>query len=254
MDPILNDSDIFPSYLALGANAGLGQSAATSAANVGCGWSEVNLFPDQTDCDVYGQGFFGKACYYAVPMKCPQNKFTYLHGVLFADVTNQITQDGKIKVKIYPGHIVTTSFRLFLKSYTGNGGEIADSDYQVMRMRYPAGQQYIIGWITGQAYNGRTPPVLYTSLDLYLDAPLLTYDLVVRKRVAAEVEHNQTSYPVSMSLSGSLDFLSDGRMVVEQYNDTPIEVEVRGNTPPTHIDLLIPYEGSFLRYLSQPIK
>jgi|UPI00083059A1 hypothetical protein len=254
MEPILNDAGISSEVLALGANSGLGQSAFSLSANVGCGWSEAPQFPDQTDCDVYGQGFFGKACYYAVPMSCPQNKFTYLRGVLFADVTDQVTQNGEMKVKIYPGHIVTTSFRLFLKSATGTGGELADSEYQVMRMRYPAGEQYITGWITGEPHNGRTPPVLYTSLDLYLDAPLLDYDLTVGKRIVDSADHNQRSYPVSMDLSGSLDFLSDGRMVAEQYNDTPVEVEVRGNTPATHVDLLIPKEGSFLRYVSQPIK
>src|SRR5699024_3190076 len=92
--------------------------------------------------------FFGKTCYYAVPAECPEEKFTYLHGVLFAEVTDEITPDGDLKVKIFPGHIVTTSFRVYTKSATGSGGEVVDSGYQVMRMRYPDGEQFTEGLIS----------------------------------------------------------------------------------------------------------
>ncbi|SOC24991.1 Ig-like domain-containing protein, partial [Alloalcanivorax xenomutans] len=239
--------DIDPIYL----SQGLGQSANTAGANIGCGWTEKHLFEDQTDCDLYGEGFFGKTCSYAIPAECPQDKFTYLHGVLFAEVTDNVEENGEIKVLIYPGHIVTSSFRVFAKSVLGGGGEIVDSGYQVMRMRYPQGQQFIQGSILAGSDGN---PALYTSVSLYMDAPYLVTDLVERKRWMSEMNHNLYSYPVQMQLSGGIQFLSDGRMVVEQYNENALTIHQRANQPITKVDFLVPERGSFLRYVSEPIK
>ena len=57
-----------------------------------------------------------------------------------------------------------------------------------------------------------------------------------------------------MNLSGPVNFLEDGRMIVEQFNDTPVEVQVRGNVPVTFLNLMIPERGTHLRYVSEPIK
>ncbi|MGB1765167.1 Ig-like domain-containing protein, partial [Alloalcanivorax xenomutans] len=247
-------AQIDDSILAFGASQlGLGQSANSAGANVGCGWTDTAPFEDQTDCDIYGKGFFGKTCYYATPAECPEDKFTYLHGVLFAEVTDEVSSNGGIKVRIYPGHIVTTSFRVYTKSALGDENEIVDSGYQVMRMRYPSGEQYIEGKISpGVGPNNK--PELSTTVDLYMDAPYLVTDLTEVKSWMNDMNHNLYSYPVQMSLSGGIEFLSDGRMVVEQFNDNPIEIHQRANLPLTHVDFLVPKRGSYLRYISEPIK
>ncbi|PHS65798.1 MAG: hypothetical protein COB00_10545 [Alcanivorax sp.] len=247
-------AQIDDSILAFGAGQlGLGQSANSAGANVGCGWIEANPFEDQTDCDIYGEGFFGKTCHYSQPAECPEDKFTYLHGVLFAEVTDKIGADGTIKVLIHPGHIVTSSFRVYTKSATGSGGEIVDSGYQVMRMRYPSGEQYIEGKIS-PGTGSNNGPTLSTTVNLYMDAPYLVTDLTEVKNWMANMYHNLYSYPVQMSLSGGIEFLSDGRMVVEQFNDNPVQIRQLANMPLTDVHFLVPERGSYLRYISEPIK
>jgi hypothetical protein len=219
-------------------------------ANVGCGWESFPVFEDQTDCDQYGEGFFGKKCYYGVPAECPKDKFTYLHGALFAEVTNEMTPDGDLMVHIFPGHVITTSFTVYTKNPTGSRSEVIDSGFQTMRMRYPQGEKVIDGFIQ----EGSNGPELTASLDLYLDAPFLVEDITNRKNIIASMHHNFYSYPVSMSLSGPVSFLEDGRMLVEQHNDNVLELHLRANTPITMVDFMIPKDGTFLRYISQPIK
>src|SRR5699024_1711233 len=131
---------------------------------------------DQTGCEDGGQqeyypGFVKKGtCYMGIPAVCPRDKFTYLTGALFAEVTNQTTDDGDIKVRIYPAHMVTTSFRAYTRGPFANaqGENVADSGYQVMRMRYVSAHP-----IEGVITEGPDGPLLSTSVDLYMDAPYL---------------------------------------------------------------------------------
>jgi len=48
--------------------------------------------------------------------------------------------------------------------------------------------------------------------------------------------------------------LDDGRMVAEQWNDTPVDIEQRMNVPRVSADLLVPVGGTHIRYVSEPIK
>ncbi len=229
-------------------NTGTGTSA---GANVGCGYEAFIPYEDQTNCDQYGEFVFGQGmiCSYGTPAVCPENKFTFLHGVLFAEVTEQVDDQG-LEVRIFPGHMVTSSFKVYTKTPTGSSGEVVDSGFQVMRMRYPQDSHGISGHIR----EGVDGPTLQAEVNLYLDAPYLVEDVVVQKRILGKMHHNFYSYPVSMSLSGPIAFMNDGRMLVEQRNDNSVEFKLRANTPRTMVNLMVPEGGTFLRYISEPIK
>lgn len=229
---------------------------------IGCGFESYEPYPDQTGCEDAGQqerwadagspfGVLRRTCYQAVPAECPQDKFTYLTGALFAEVTDQTTTNGDIKVLIHPGHIVTTSFRSYTKGPLSNASyeNVADSGYQLMRMRYVDN-----GPIQGIISNGPDGPELSTSVDLYMDAPYLVTDITVRKGIANRVHHNLYSYPVSMTLGGPLSFLSDGRMVIDQWNSNALTIPLRMNIPALSVDLMVPTNGTHIKYISQPIK
>ncbi|MBI53183.1 MAG: hypothetical protein CL551_02240 [Alcanivorax sp.] len=245
-----------------GEGTNINDPAAFSGLLVGCGYERYEPYPDQTGCDVAGEEesyidftqtpplVTTKTCYQGVPAECAQDKFTYLNGALFAEVTDQPVGDG-LKVLIHPGHMVTTSFRAFLKGAlkSARGEGASDSGYQLMRMRYVDG-----GPIEARIMEGAEGPELSASVPLYLDAPYLATDLVERKRAVNTAHHNLYSYDIAMDLSGPLSFLDDGRMVAEQWNDTPVDIEQRMNVPRVSADLLVPVGGTHIRYVSEPIK
>lgn len=245
-----------------GEGTNINDPAAFSGLLVGCGYERYEPYPDQTGCDVAGEEeryidftqtpplVTTKTCYQGVPAECAQDKFTYLNGALFAEVTDQPVGDG-LKVLIHPGHMVTTSFRAFLKGAlkTARGEGASDSGYQLMRMRYVDG-----GPIEARIMEGAEGAELSASVPLYLDAPYLATDLVERKQAVTTAHHNLYSYGIAMDLSGPLSFLDDGRMVAEQWNDTSVEIEQRMNVPRVSADLLVPVGGTHIRYVSEPIK
>ncbi|MBL7250207.1 Ig-like domain-containing protein [Alloalcanivorax marinus] len=189
----------------------------------------------------------------ADPLVCPKEKFTYLTAALNAEVTDEFVEGQGLKVLIWPGRILTTSFRVYQNLNTTMVP--VPSGLQIMRMRYQEdgnGQrnQPIEAWIK----DGADGPVLSAeNVDLYLDAPFLERNLF-----GLTVYHNIYSYPVTMSLSGDVKFLDDGRMVVEQFNteDVPVDVKFFANVgfQAGFLDLLIPQRGSFISYVSSPIK
>ncbi|UWN48780.1 hypothetical protein ASALC70_00968 [Alcanivorax sp. ALC70] len=245
------------------ANQGLNISGpdAMVGMTIGCGFESYEPYPDQTGCDIAGQeerwddgtlfGELRRTCYQGVPAECPRDKFTYLTGALFAEVTNQTSTNGGIKVLIHPGHMVTTSFRSYTKApfYNAANENVADSGYQLMRMRY-ADKQPIEGTIS----EGPDGPTLSTSLNLYMDAPYLVTDITVRKEVVNNVHHNLYSYPISMTLGGPLSFLGDGRMVIDQRNENALTIPMKMNIPALRTDLVVPAQGTHIQYISQPIK
>ncbi|WP_159661822.1 Ig-like domain-containing protein [Alcanivorax xiamenensis] len=211
--------------------------------NVGCGFESYAPFQDQSGCN-------NQSCMYGIPSKCPKEKFTYLNSTIFAEVTDKYISDEGILVNIYPGHVLTTSFLTVLKGgAAGSTGLPVDSGYQVMRMRHTQEgniQAYIKSGNSGQ-------PTLEAEVDLYLNAPILEKKF---KEILffPFVYHNFYSYKVTMRLSGPIKFLDDGRMLIEQKNDNEVHFNLLGNSPITKVDLFIPAQGSFLQYLSQPIK
>ncbi|MCU5784280.1 hypothetical protein MA04_03580 [Alcanivorax balearicus MACL04] len=230
--------------------------AAMSGLLVGCGYAAYEPYADQTGCDVAGEleffpGFEQKrTCYQGVPAECPRDKFTYLNGALFAEVSNDPVANG-VKVLIHPGHMVTTSFRTFMKGpLRGARGEnVANTGYQLMRMRYVDGAP-----IEALIEEGLDGPELNASVPLYMDAPYLVTDIVERKRLLSTAHHNLYSYPVEMSLSGPISFLDDGRMIAEQWNLSDLVIEQRVNAPALSADLIVPAGGTHIRYISESIK
>lgn len=148
------------------------------------------------------------------------------------------------------------------------------SGEQIMRMRYAKDDpacvgtpsdpcrrtQPITGWIK-KGDDGK--PVLMAEVDLYIDAPFIGAALnnqeLVRQR------HNLRSYQVTMSLTGPVSFLDDGRMVVQQRNENPIDIDLKLYTANFDSGLYlgsamgrvpyrIPQDGVFLQMISEPIK
>ncbi|MEY1661148.1 Ig-like domain-containing protein [Isoalcanivorax beigongshangi] len=232
-----------------------GSGGATAGANVGCGFDSYPDFSVQSgpngNCAVAGVGDgFPLKCSWAVPSECPKDKFTYLSGALFAEVTTDLAPDGSLKVLIHPGHIVTTSFQTFTKVPTAGRHNIIDSGFQVMRMRYGNDMSPIPAFISESPLG----PVLKTRVNLYLDAPWLKTDVVNNKKLLAVMHHNFYSYKVTMELSGGVQFLNDGRMVIEQRNDNDIAFSLMANAPRTLVELMVPKGGTFIQYISESIK
>jgi hypothetical protein len=86
----------------------------------------------------------------------------------------------------------------------------------------------------------------------------LNAQLLTRQR------HNLRSYQVTMSLTGPVSFLDDGRMVVQQRNENPIDIDLKLYTAnfeglwlgSAHgrMPYRIPQKGVFLQMVSEPIK
>ena len=145
----------------------------------------------------------------------------------------------------------------FARGGNDEGGPIPiQSGYQVMRMRYAENEQglrrlLIPAAITPSSTDGAE---LSTRVDLYLDAPLLWGNMNRAVQTTGGPDHNFFSYETALDLSGDINFLDDGRMVVEQKNLNRADFYLRGNQPAVYIDIFIPEEGSYLKYVSEPIK
>ncbi|MBF5057842.1 hypothetical protein Y5W_03136 [Alcanivorax sp. 521-1] len=212
---------------------------------IGCGVSEAVPFDPNNP-------FAGN---YFVPVNCPDKKFVYLTGALNAEVTDEYSEQRQaIKVKIWPSQIVTTNLTVYTNIFSAEM-VYSYSGPQILRIRYAEGadgnrNQPVTGWIR-QTQDG---PVLDATVDLYLDVPYLE-----QRFFAVNNRHNLHSYPLTMELSGPLEFLDDGRMVVSQFNYNNIDIDLRGygvnrGFVNTKIDLRLPDRGTYIKYVTQPIK
>src|SRR5699024_4286793 len=107
---------------------------------------------------------------YGIPLSCPEQKFTYLNGALTAEVTSTFESGKGLKVKIWPGQIMSTA--LYVRQHTVTGGSFlfASSGAQLLRMRYEENEigkrvNPITGWIK-DSING---PILEAEVDVYMD-------------------------------------------------------------------------------------
>ncbi|WP_101676380.1 Ig-like domain-containing protein [Alloalcanivorax mobilis] len=216
---------------------------ALNSVNVGCGFQDHIPF----DAD-------NPVSYYAVPLNCPKQKFIYLSGNLNADVTDEYDEDqDAMKVLIWPGQITATSLTAYTRLSDTEAYVPSDSGPQVMRMRYEEDEngirnQPITGWIR----NTVSGPVLDATVDLYVDIPELQYNLF-----ALSGQHNMHSHPITLSLTGDIDFMDDGRMVIEQINTNLVDLDVRiyaSGRVKGSMDLRVAAEGTRINYISQPIK
>ncbi len=206
------------------------------------------------------------------PTVCPERKFTYLKMALNASVGRYDPEKGAIRVEIYPSQSISTSFITYARNPVYGVPTMAiPSGEQIMRMRYAKDDpscvdtdvvrcsrtQPITGWIE-EGTDGK--PILTADVDLYIDAPF------VGARLGGNaLRHNLRSYQVTMSLSGPVSFLDDGRMVVRQRNDNAIDIDMKlyasseGGTGAQgvaqgRIPYRIPQDGVFLQMVSEPIK
>lgn len=226
-------------------------------ASVGCSYQTQSPIESTKTCTT----FFGiTTCTYSqyksIPAICPKDKFTYLNGVLFAEVEPGTDANGNIPVEIYPGHVVTTSFNTFGRmGQTQTGIAPVRSGYQVMRMRYAKNTNgnrvdHIPATISDGADN---EPQLNTSLDLYLDAPLLVRNIGLTSNTSGTT-NNFFSYPTHLDLTGNVSFLNDGRMRIDQRNTNSPSFKLRGYGPPLYVNLAIPKNDAYLQYISAPVK
>ena len=221
-----------------------GESPVLNGVNVGCGYASTQPYDEAVPSSVYG-----------VPLECPKQKFTYLTSALVAEVTDNFVAGQGLEVRIWPGQVMATA--IYVRQHTLDTANflLASSGAQLLRMRYAEGpngrrSDVITGWIK-ETGNG---PVLEATVDLYMDGLELS-------QVGLQFNsptHTLNSYPITMNLSGPISFLDDGRMVIEQYNLNPIDVDVRVQVPDGSwagsLLLRIPEKGNRLQYVSQPIK
>ncbi|MCU5782694.1 hypothetical protein MA04_01994 [Alcanivorax balearicus MACL04] len=187
------------------------------------------------------------------PLVCPKEKFTYISGGINAEVTSEYVEGRGLKVLIHPGRIMSSSFQVYqilLEQMVP-----VPSGPQVMRIRYAEDSQgvrnrLVEGWITDDGLGNLE---LNADVDLYIDAPYLEGNLF-----GLTAHHNIYSYPVSMNLTGPIEFLDDGRMTIHQFNSKPVPIDMKFYAPvgfqAGFLDLLIPEMGSHLSYVTDPIK
>ncbi|MBL4714230.1 MAG: Ig-like domain-containing protein [Alcanivorax sp.] len=209
------------------------------------------------------------------PTVCPEKKFTYLKMGLNASVGGYDAEKEAIKVEIYPSQSISTSFVTYARNaISGLPAAAISSGEQIMRMRYAKDDpscvgtpsapcrrtQPITGWI---ADGGDQGPVLTAEVDLYIDAPFIG---AVMNSSNLNLRHNLRSYQATMSLSGPVSFLDDGRMLVQQRNENPIDINVEIYSADENLNAQvlgaaigripyrIPQDGVFLKMVSEPIK
>ena len=216
---------------------------ALNSVNVGCGFEGHMPFDPQNP-----------SSFYAIPVNCPKQKFVYISGNLNVDVTDEYDASrDAIKVNIWPGQLTATSLIAYTRLRDTPLYVPSNSGPQIMRMRFQEDEQGvrnqpIEAWIE-QGPNG---PYLKADVELFVDIPELQYNLF-----ALQGEHNMHGYPISLTLEGDVDFLDDGRMVVEQISMNAVDLDIRvfsSGIQKGYMDLLIPQYGTRINYVSQPIK
>ncbi|WP_370202622.1 Ig-like domain-containing protein [Alloalcanivorax venustensis] len=230
----------------------LGGTAQTVLAgvNVGCGYNfEFSTEPPAS--------LFMPDSEVGEPRNCPDNKFTYLTSAAIAEVTDEVDENGRIKVNLWPSIVMGTSLELSLDTNALNAvfySASVLSGPQILRMRYSGAEkdQPITGWISEQNQSAE----LSMDMRLYVDAPYAS------DWSPLDFPVSLISYPIEMNLEGGVTFLDDGRMEVEQYNTNLIDLygELWGSSgqipgqPVGYMDLFIPEHGSRINMISEPIK
>ncbi len=241
-------------------NGTAGSGAAVQDANVGCGF----------DGDT--------------PLECPDDKYAYITGNLNVEVAGYKTpaevaayndpnipqtvlDNGGVLVYILPTRIAISEAVVYTKLpgalvLLGIGAPPAPTGPQLMRIRYtctPSGGDCgapHYGRVKGWIVEDQDGPQFLTKLELYLDVPKLAPR--VTGLIPATLTHNLHSYDLSLELAGDVTFLDDGRLQIEQISQNALDLEVVLGNIPLGLDgkvyLTIPTGGTFLNYLSTPIK
>ncbi len=219
---------------------------------------------------------------------CPEQKFIYqtyglnteIIGPEIDPATGQPT--GNIRVLLYPTMLVTTSATVW---YNLLGPSESVTGPQILRMRYgePTADNPL-GLVEGLIVeNDQGRPEFRTEARLMLDAPNLHLPL------DGLLAHNLFSYKFTLNLKGEITFFDDGRMQIEQRNSNvpAITVDVAGSTDAAtgfvgfisclggifsgsgfgacedvasgkgkavQLPLMIPEQGVYLNFISNPVK
>ena len=212
---------------------------------------------------------------------CPDQMFSYLTSALVAEVTDNVTEEGHIKVLLWPSQVAGTSLPFYAIQYValedlglppGLGlpdpiglPNIRETGPQFLRMRFEQGDELVNGKpvrnkpIEALIKQENGQPILEATVDLYLNVP----DASEKGVGGAKNATNMSSYPIEMTLTGPIHFLDDGRMNVEQLNINLVEVPLKvvdcrdGQCIADgfgYADLFIPEFGSRLNFVSEPIK
>jgi len=203
---------------------------------------------------------------------CPNRMFTYLSSALVAEVTDQVNEDGDIKVLLWPSQVAGTTLPLFAIQYVDLGApepfgatNPRETGPQFLRMRFNEGSDMQGGKpvrnkpIEAFIRQKDGAPILEATVDLYLNVPEASEKGVGGARNVT----NMSSYPIEMTLVGPVHFLDDGRMTVEQLNINRVDIALKvvdckeeGCEPDGlgYANLFIPKLGSRLNFISEPIK
>ena len=253
-------------------------------ANVGCGYDDVyHPVTDEPGYD-FNNDFLNIMDYLknsqftkSEPTACPEKKFTYIKTGLAAVVTDEYVPGQGLRVEIYPSQSISSSFVTYARGpSTGQSTLALPSGEQIMRMRYAKDEPSCVDSpsqpcrrtspITGWIKEGEDGwPMLTAEVDLYIDAP---YIGALMNTGLVSLRHNLRSYQATMSLSGPIAFLDDGRMVIKQRNNNPIDIDVKLYFSPEEPNLFmpavgtaagqipyrIPENGIFLQLVSEPNK
>lgn len=191
---------------------------------------------------------------------CPRNKFIYQTYALNTEVTGpavdpETGQQG-VGVLLYPTMLATTSATVYLDLPLLLGGEQPSiTGPQVLRMRYAkddptcvsdCSRNSLIPGIIIETENG---PLFKTVAEVFLDAPNLQAPL--------GATHNLYSYPFPLDIEGPVQFFDDGRMQIVQRTQEDTEITVRATALGSFdvlIPLVIPAQGIYLNFITNPIK
>lgn len=184
---------------------------------------------------------------------CPGQQFLYLSSTLDAEVAGYDETAGGVRVLIQPTQLIASSVTVYATSSFGN--IVSPTGLQVMRARYavnPANGQRELP-ITAYIKDNGGQPQLMATLDLYLDLPALAPSLI-----GIPINHDLYSYPLTVAVSGPVQFLPDGRMlaVLKNTADVNLTVSLSAATvlPGGTISLRIPAGTLQMEGVSAPIK
>lgn len=233
------------------ASGGRASVSWVSGVNTGCGYEADN----------------------STPAVCPENKFVYLSSGLIAEVGAYDPDEEAVAVTIWPGQITVTSMPTPTVTPIGFVFGI-ETGPQRIRMRYShdpacdpeAGECLRNSPIQGWIRNDGSGPVLEAKVDAYVDA-LDLERTVAQLGLALEVKeylHEIVSVPITLELQGDVEFLPDGRMVVNQFNANAATIKghVLGIDPTVPdvllsvvmVEFVIPEGGVHMQYVSSPVK
>jgi len=189
----------------------------------------------------------------AVGSTCPTQQFLYLSNALDSEVAEYDASAGGVRVLIQPTQLIASSVNVYANTTFGN--TVTATGPQVMRLRYavnPANGKRELP-ITGYIKDVGGVPTLSGTMDLYLDEPAM--DPVLN---GVSINHDLRSFPLTVSVSGPVSFLPDGRMLATLSNDADVNFAVALSPlsiyPSGTINLRIPARTMKMEGVSAPIK